>query len=579
MKRSKIKGLQLLTTAASILLSGCALNENTATPGDISDLALSIEKKVDEFQKKHKLAGLSVAVVANGETISEFGRGWADKESQRPIDKNTPMPIGSVTKVITSTAIVQLSRQGLLNINSPISEYLPELKLANGYENQITVAQLCSHHSGLPADIAKGWYNQVSGLEPMRASIKALNGIQLSNEPGRMHAYSNIGYTLLGLIIERVSGKSYDKYLQENIFDPSGMADSIVYPDIDDPRIPRGYSKEGSGPIPLIRDVPAGSVLLSARDGAAFIKALFPLSGEAGIVDPTGQKLLFNPQNSSVLRDGIFSIGLGFWLDKPLNLKVPIAHHGGDLPPFHSFLMTLPEQHSGILVSTNDDSGDMKSLVTELLHILTQWLELNPQKPIPSPKRGWSHGEQEQWVGTYPSQSLNTMKIEKRKKSLVLLLNGTPLHMIPREDNSFTLEYRVIGLPLPINSLKEIRIEMSSLRGEKWLAVWIGDWFHLGNHRRIEDVSYPADFNKYSGKFEPVDHKDKKVIESLFIYDKEDRFFMGEKDAGLPLRYTEDNRAIVDGEGRGLGEELLFTNTPEGMTLHYSGVKLIRVSP
>lgn len=232
----------LLITAAATALSGCLSRPlPPPTAGDPAELARYVEERVERFRQETNLTGLSVAVVARGETVAAFGKGWADKEGERPLDGATPMPVGSVSKLFTSLAVVQLSRRGLLDLNAPIGTYLPELHLAEEAENRITLAQILSHHGGLPGDFLEGWHLEDPGLDAMRALPAALKGTPLISEPGTHFAYSNLGFSLLGSVVERVGGKPYDRYIREEIFAPAGMANGRVFPEPGDPALPTGY--------------------------------------------------------------------------------------------------------------------------------------------------------------------------------------------------------------------------------------------------------------------------------------------------------------------------------------------------
>ena len=564
-----------------IIMIGCLILGSGCSSGSERSVSRYMGEIVESFRKREKLEGLSVAVVAGGETVMVLGEGWADKASGRPLTAETPMPVGSISKLFTTLAILQLAGENHISLDSPVSVYLPKLKMSDGGEERIRVRDLLTHHGGLPGDRWGGWIPETSGLEELRSLPAELSDTTLISSPGTHFSYSNLGFDLLGLIIEQVSGMNYDAYIEENIFAAAGMSDAQVFPDKDDDRLPLGYGKGDPAPPACIRDIPAGAFLLSAEDGAAFIKALYPENG-VGLISETAMAEMLTRQNRDAAADGRFEIGLGFWLIDPFGIDTPLASHGGELPPFNSILITIPEHRAGIMVSSNDfgkDGSGAVSLGVELAEVLIDFLgESIPGVPLP-PEREWKAGEPEEWAGLYPSAA-GPIVIESRGDDMFIRMSGKTMHAVPREENALSLELRILGIPLPIKALESIRLDLYKADGETWLGLWMGGLFG-GSVRRIPLPVYDDEFSQYAGTY-TLSHKSAPgPVDKLAIIEKKGIFFMEFKFLGMdmifPLRSEGKNHAVTAGQGRGLGEHLHFRETARGLSLEWSGLDFERV--
>jgi CubicO group peptidase (beta-lactamase class C family) len=198
---------------------------------------------------ERKTPGASVGFALNGEPVYEQGYGFRNAEEGLPCTATTVQGIGSVTKSFTCVAIMQLQERGPLKVTDPVSQYLPEFRTPNAeYTRQITIHHLMTHSAGLPplpslfpamgatfrndpnrkhfalsVDIDQ--FADINSYADLMAFIANFKFEPLG-APGTRFSYSNDGYGLLGAIIERVSGISYERYVAENILAPAGMADS-----------------------------------------------------------------------------------------------------------------------------------------------------------------------------------------------------------------------------------------------------------------------------------------------------------------------------------------------------------------
>jgi CubicO group peptidase (beta-lactamase class C family) len=188
------------------------------------DLAPKADEIVNAYVKQAKFSG-SVLVAKGGKVILSKGYGMANYELEVPNTPQTRFRLGSITKQFTSMAIAQLVERGLVKIEDPITKYLPDYPKETG--DKVTVYHLLTHTSGIPSFTNGKDYQQIK-MSPFSGEklVAWLKDKPLEFAPGEKYNYNNSGYYLLGYLIEKVSGKSYEQYLKENIFEPLGMKDT-----------------------------------------------------------------------------------------------------------------------------------------------------------------------------------------------------------------------------------------------------------------------------------------------------------------------------------------------------------------
>jgi CubicO group peptidase (beta-lactamase class C family) len=200
---------------------------------------LEAQTKADEF------SGV-VLVSKDARIIFHEAYGFADRDKKVPNRKDTKFNLGSINKNFTRVAIHQLARQGKLGLDDPIKKFLPDYPNPQAAE-KVTVRHLLNMTSGI-GDFFGDRYDATpkEKIRTLQDYLPLFADQPLQFEPGTSNKYSNGGYVVLGLIIEKVSGVDYYTYVRENIFKPCGMADTDAYPrDADTPNLARGYAREG----------------------------------------------------------------------------------------------------------------------------------------------------------------------------------------------------------------------------------------------------------------------------------------------------------------------------------------------
>src|SRR5687767_11353606 len=201
----------------------------TLTPNEFSYYNRMVSSHLDSTFRKTRFNG-SVLVAKNGQIVFEEYNGFVDPRTKRDsITPNTPFHLASVSKTFTGMATLKLWEQGKLNIEDPVSKYLPGFPLEG-----VTIRLLLNHRSGIPKYDhymgEMGWdkHKMISNQDVLDFLIANYTKIPIA-QPNRGFSYSNTNYALLALIIERVSGLSYRDYLKKTFFDPLGMKDTYVF--------------------------------------------------------------------------------------------------------------------------------------------------------------------------------------------------------------------------------------------------------------------------------------------------------------------------------------------------------------
>ena len=325
--------------------------------------------KIDEFMtlaNKYRLFNGSVLVADHGKVIYKKGLGLANMEWEIPNTPDTRFRLASITKQFTATAVLQLAAQGKIKLDGKLSDYLPDYRKDIG--DKVTVHQLLNHTSGIPSYTGfPGFFRDVS-RDPFKVDdfVKKYASNDLEFEPGSKFAYNNSGYFLLGAIIEKVTGKSYEQVLKEQIFEPLGMKNTGY--DHFDTLIPKratGYQKTADGYINapyLDMSIPfaAGSLFSTVEDLYLWDQALYTDS----LLNAQFKELMFKPN--------LENYAYGWTIRKAgFDDKIPVITHNGGINGFSTTIIRFPAEKGLIVMLDNTATGgNIDRLSSELAKIL-----------------------------------------------------------------------------------------------------------------------------------------------------------------------------------------------------------------
>ena len=346
---------------------GAALLAFALTSGaraqDTRALVYYIDSVSNAAVAEKRTAGVSVAVVKNGRTVLAKGYGFADLENDVPATPETVYRIGSVTKQFTSAAIMKLIEQGKLTLDDTLQKFFPNFPTQG---NRVTVRHLLNHTSGIKSYTSLGpkWARLIR-LDLATDSVVALFANEpFDFKPGDSYRYNNSGYFLLGMIIEKLSGKTYAQYLKDEIFTPLGLK-STLYCDQASliKHRAQGYATQPGGgfinaePLSMTQPYSAGALCSTVNDLAVWTQAL--ASGK--VVSPASYKLMTTPV---ALNDGK-PIGYGFGLGTGMLGGHRQVSHNGGINGFISELHHYPDDSVITVVLTN--TGALTAITIERL--------------------------------------------------------------------------------------------------------------------------------------------------------------------------------------------------------------------
>ena len=350
-----MRRIYLALLAALWLLAPC-VEAAEALSLSAEDLGAYFDGLIAPALRQGAVAGGEIAVVQGGRLLFARGYGVADVATQRPISPETTLfRAGSVSKLFTWTAVMQLVEAGKLDLDKDINSYL-DFQIPPAFGQPITLRNLLTHTAGFEEIVENLIEYDPARLRPLGMVVKANIPARIF-PPGKVVAYSNYGAVLAGYIVERASGEAYADYVAHHIFQPLGMAQSSFVqplPEALQAQFSSAYRSSDDPPeqFELIGQSPAGALSTNAADMARFMIA--HLAEGAGILQPETARLMHAHQRDEAA--GVNGLALGFYEESRNGQR--IIGHGGDTQFFHTDLHLLPEAGIGLYVAFNSRGKD-----------------------------------------------------------------------------------------------------------------------------------------------------------------------------------------------------------------------------
>ena len=583
--------LLLFIASAGFTLGGCASTPpapKESAQGDFHYLQEYLSWYIPKQMKRYNVPGLSIAVVDNQRLVWAQGFGYADRERRIPAGAETVYQVGSISKLLTATAVMQLVDQGKINLDAPIQDYLPHFYMKSRWADTgpITPRELLSHHAGLPTYYLKGFFSH----EPMAELAKDLTGQYLAYPPGKVFNYSNLGPDLMGLVMERISGQHFAPYMQSALLDPLGMHhSSFVMNEEIAPLLARGYvDNQASNPTP-IRDVPAGSLLSNVVDLSRFMRLVFgdgELDGHR-LVSSASLDSMFQPQFANSPLDFGQRFGLGWMLSGlPVHGGGMVAWHNGGTKAFISQMAIMPQKKLGVVVLANADSAN-KMIYDVAEQALRLALKARygisqppPTPPLPTVKV--PRAVLASYVGDYSLMG-TLAHVSVAGDHLNLHVIGHTLELVPTSPTWFRAEYRLLGL-FPV-TIKFPPLQFTRVQGHDFVllhdrmvtAAEKVPHYVLSQAWRERTGSYHI-INPDAHYLVNLDHcrmlvRNGRLLLDLQISGIEDRRV---KVVIMPIS---DTKAYVYGLGRNVGDMTTADDNDGQPEIHYSGYIFERDKP
>lgn len=575
--------------ASLLFLAACATPPPVATGyrrGDYAYTRQYLTWLIEKEMAQNDITGLSIALVDDQQVVWQTGFGYADLENDVRATPETVYRAGSIAKLFTAAAIMQLAEQGRIDIDRPLVEALPEFSIKSRYAHAdpVTPRNVMSHYSGLPSNYLLDLY--VRNPSPhFEVVLDGLRDQYLTFPPNKVFSYSNAGMAVLGTAVQKLSGEPYADYMARHFFAPLGMHSSqfAARP------LAKTYEKHRPVEPYSLRDMPAAGLLSNVVDLSQFMKMQFAdgTLGDRRILGEAAVREMLRAQNAQAPFAFDSLVGLGWMLH---GIQVPggglVASHGGSLPDSHSMLAILPEHKLGVVVLTNSGSSHttVSKIAGEALRLM-----LSAQSGMPpvapalarvSPERAPTPEELSLFDG-YFDTLVGLAKISTRNGKIDAAAAGHHFRLVPHEDGLFSLEYKVFGLlAVRVREFDDIRMSIADIDGRKVVAGRIGGETMLFGEK-IRPKKLPAGFKRYLGQWEMIDHIDGPSPESV-VLEMDNGLLIGEarfaEVPDLPLRIgfvpVSDSEVVTAGLGTGRGDTVRFFTEGSEQRLAYSGIRL-----
>jgi len=366
-----------LTTAVFVVASVALVTASLNAQGlNVTALEAAARQELT----RHRVPGAAIAIVKDDRVVYMRAFGVANLETGEAVRPETLFPIGSLTKSLTSAALVSLAVSGKMRLDDPVGTYVPGLAPPIA---RLTTAQLLSHTAGL-VDLVP--VSDRSRDESALSSFpRSWGEAALFTEPGRIFSVSNSGYWLAGAALEAVAQKPYADAMKLQVFEPLGMTSTSLRPSeaITWP-FAQGYMRERTGGLAIVRPLssyplfwPSGAVLSSVRDLSRFMIAFL----NAGQLD--GKQVLdskvivaMTTAHAKVATNPSGEYGYGLFLDTIRGVRV--WQHGGQRPGYGATIRMAPDYRVGVVILANENGGEMPETAMRALELM---LPLDPAQP------------------------------------------------------------------------------------------------------------------------------------------------------------------------------------------------------
>lgn len=351
-KRFSIILILILLIFQSCTISSFEQNIEVNTP------VIGFYNKVDSIvigkMNQYNIPGLSIGLIRDDSILYSRGYGIRSIKTKNPVSENSVFHTASISKLFTALATIKLIEQKGFTIDDKLVDILPELKYEDERTAKITIKNLLNHTSGLPGFSNYHWGNNNQSDNSLKKYVLSLN-LKLDSEPSAEYEYSNLAYDILGYLIEKVSGATFDDYLKDNILNKSGMYNSdFRYFKIQDSLKTVPHSKSWitkhiytRKTYPYTREhSPSSTLNSSSKDLSKWMISFLQTLDDSN--HENNYQAMLEPsfaQNTN--------IGLGFQLNT-INSKKVIGHYGGD-KGFRSYLIMIPEENMGLVLLANCD--------------------------------------------------------------------------------------------------------------------------------------------------------------------------------------------------------------------------------
>jgi CubicO group peptidase (beta-lactamase class C family) len=403
-----------------------ALGLLAAASAGAQDIASKIDQYVNAQIKVNRFGG-SILVARDGKVLASKGYGMANVEHDIPNTPQTKFRLGSITKQFTATAILLLEERGKLSVQDAVCKYVPECPAA---WQEITVHHLLTHTSGIPNFTSfPDYVKTMMQPSPAATTLERFKNKPLDFKPGERMSYSNSGYVLLGYIIEKASGETYEVFIRKNIFEPLKMMNTGY--DVSSQILKHraaGYARRGDGVANaayLDMTIPhaAGALYSTVEDLYLWDQALFT----ENLLSKASLDKMFTPFKNNY--------AYGWTVTTQFNRKA--ISHGGGINGFVTFIARYPDDKTFVVVLSNVESAPSNRIARDLTAMVFGEPYEIPKERVAiklDPKT------YDAYVGQYELAPTVTVTVTKEDDRLMVQLTGQPkVEVFPESETKFFL--------------------------------------------------------------------------------------------------------------------------------------------
>ena len=372
-----IKILVVLVTTILMVLSTIPLfpTSELTSQNSFTEFEAYMNERIPTIMAAYQIPGATIAIVKDYEILWSNAYGYADLASKTAMSIETPMRVQSISKSITAWGVMKLVKDGLLDLDAPVTQYLKTWVFPpSEFDIQaVTARLLLTHTAGLPIGDFYNFYSPTDEIPTLRESL--FNEAVLLKEPGQSFYYSNVGFNLLELIIEDVTGYDFNEYMTSEILLPLEMhASNFTWSETFDPPVPTGYNLAGK-PIPVYvyPEKGSGGLFAPVEDIAQFVIA--EMQSESYSI-PVLSPFSINSMHQPMVHElGMYSLvfdgyGFGHYIEVLPDKNVSISH-GGQGTGWMTHFQAVPQTGDGIVILTNSQRS--WPLIAYLLSDWASW--------------------------------------------------------------------------------------------------------------------------------------------------------------------------------------------------------------
>lgn len=372
--RRRFERVVVSTLLVLVLVFGISCTRRSpGTQDSIDSFAQHLDTRIPRLMRRYDVPGASVALVHDGNLVWSGAYGYADLEHERRMTVDAVYRVESISKSVTAWGVMTLVEQGQIDLDDPVQQYLDDWDLPGDADQEVTIRRLLSQSAGMPLGPIGVEVEYAPQSEPPSLQDYLAQEAQLVREPGSGFLYSNVGFNLLELLIEEVTGRDFAAYMADEVLAPLGMHDaSFAWNETLHPLIPTGYELHGTPVPPYVYPASAaGGLLATVEDIARFVSAEMtsPAYAEHAVL---GQESIHQIHTPAVDVSGVYGVvadsyGLGHFIENLPGGRRAVWHGGqghGWMTHFHA----VPESGDGVVILTNSERS-----WPFMAHVLSDW--------------------------------------------------------------------------------------------------------------------------------------------------------------------------------------------------------------